>query len=137
INALVFKLFGASDYTGRIAAATFGVLLMAMPLLIRHKLGKAGTLIAVAFISFSPALLYFSRFTREDIYMMVFVLGMVIGSYRFVEQHGQSLPNRSLSLPRFLRFIPQDVLELVEIGWNLFRRVSWLLFTAAMLALAF
>ncbi|MSQ32112.1 MAG: TIGR03663 family protein [Dehalococcoidia bacterium] len=86
INALVFKLFGASDYTGRVAAATFGVLLMAMPLLIRHKLGKAGTLITVALIAFSPALLYFSRFTREDIYMMVFVFGMVIGSLRFMEE---------------------------------------------------
>ena len=103
INALVFKLFGASDYTGRVAAATFGVLLMAMPLLIRHKLGKAGTLITVALIAFSPALLYFSRFTREDIYMMVFVFGMVIGSLRFMEE----------------------------------RKPKWLLFTAAMLSLAF
>ena len=67
INALVFKIFGASDYTGRVAAAVFGTLLMAMPLLIRHKFGRAGTLITVALIAFSPALLYFSRFTREDI----------------------------------------------------------------------
>lgn len=103
INALVFKLFGADDYTGRVAAAIFGVLLMAMPLLIRHKLGKAGTLITVAMIAFSPALLYFSRFTREDIYMMVFVFGMVIGAWRFMDE----------------------------------RKAKWLLFTAAMLSLAF
>ncbi len=86
INALVFKLFGASDYTGRVAAAVFGVFLMAMPLLIRYKLGKAGTLITVSLIAFSPALLYFSRFTREDIYMMVFVFGMVIGAWRFMDE---------------------------------------------------
>lgn len=85
-QALFFFLFGASDATSRLSAAVFGVALMAMPLLLRRWLGSAGTLAAVAFIALSPTLVYFSRFFREDIYLAVFTLAMVIAMWRYLEE---------------------------------------------------
>jgi predicted membrane-bound mannosyltransferase len=84
-QALVFLVFGANDYTSRVSAALFGSALVAMPLLIRRQLGRAGTFAAVAFIALSPTLVYYSRFFREDIYMAFFTLLMVVAIWRFFE----------------------------------------------------
>lgn len=84
-QALVFFLFGASDYTSRLSAAIFGSAVVALPLLIRRKLGPAGTIAAVAFIALSPTLVYYSRFFREDIYMAFFTMLMVVAMWRYIE----------------------------------------------------
>lgn len=85
VQALVFFLFGANDYTSRVSAALFGSAIVALPLFIRRWLGPAGTLAAVAFIAFSPTLVYYSRFFREDIYMAFFTLLMVVAIWRYIE----------------------------------------------------
>lgn len=84
-QALVFLIFGASDYTSRVSAAIFGVVLVALPLLLRRRLGPIGTFAAVAFIALSPTIVYYSRFIREDIYMAVFVMGMAVSLWRYVD----------------------------------------------------
>ena len=86
IQGLVFFLFGANDYTSRVSAAVFGSALVALPLLLRRKLGPAGTLAAVAFIALSPTLVYYSRFFREDIYMAFFTMLMVAAMWRYNEE---------------------------------------------------
>ncbi len=83
-QALVFLIFGASDYTARVSAALFGSALVVLPLLLRRRLGAVGTVAAVAFLAFSPTLVYFSRFFREDIYMAFFTLAMVVAMWRYV-----------------------------------------------------
>ena len=85
-QALFFFVFGASDYTARMSAATFGVILTALPLLLRRRLGPVGTVAAVAFIAFSPTLVYYSRFFREDIYMAAFILLMVASMWRYIDE---------------------------------------------------
>lgn len=85
-QALVFLIFGASDYTARVSAALFGSALVALPLLLRRRFGAVGTMAAVAFLAFSPTLVYFSRFFREDIYMAFFTLAMVVGMWRYVSE---------------------------------------------------
>lgn len=84
-QGLIFLLFGATDYTSRVSAAIFGTALVALPLLLRRRLGPVGTLAAVALVAFSPTLVYYSRFFREDIYMAVFTLLGVIGLWRYME----------------------------------------------------
>lgn len=84
-QALVFYLFGANDYTARLSAAIFGIALCALPLLFRRRLGAAGTIAAVALISFSPTIVYYSRFFREDIYVAFFTLVMVAGMWRYID----------------------------------------------------
>ena len=84
IIAAVFKLFGDSDFTARVAAATFGSALVLMPFLLRDYLGRIGWLVTALFIAFSPTLLYFSRFARGDMFVAVFTLGMVICMWRYM-----------------------------------------------------
>ena len=86
IGALSFVLFGASDYTSRIPAAFFGTALVALPFFLRGYLGRVGALAAAAFIAFSPTLLYFSRFTRADIYTAFWTLGMVVFIWRYLAE---------------------------------------------------
>lgn len=85
-QAAIFFVFGASDYTSRISAAIAGSVLVALPLLLRHRLGPVGTFVAVALTAFSPTLVYFSRFFREDIYMAAFTLLMVIAMWRYIDE---------------------------------------------------
>src|SRR3981081_2477910 len=67
LNALIFLLFGASDFTARLVPALFGVALIGLPFLLRHELGRAGAIAAALLFTVSPALLYFSRFIRHHI----------------------------------------------------------------------
>ena len=86
-TAFSFVLFGgASDYTLRILPAIFGSALVALLLLLRHRLGTIGALLAAAAIAFSPTLLFFSRFARNDIYVVFFTLGLVICLWRYIDE---------------------------------------------------
>ncbi len=84
VQGLVFLLFGATDYTARVSAAMFGTALVALPLLLRRRLGPVGTVAAVSFIAFSPTIVYYSRFFREDIYMAFFTMAMVAAMWRYL-----------------------------------------------------
>jgi len=85
--ALMFFLTGgATDTTLRLLPALFGGVLVLLPLAFRDRLGRLGALLTAALIAFSPALLYYSRFAREDIYAAVFSLGIVICVWRYVDE---------------------------------------------------
>jgi predicted membrane-bound mannosyltransferase len=85
-TALVFILGGASDYTLRILPAVFGSALVALPFFLRHRLGHLGAFLVAAGIAFSPSLLFFSRFARNDIYMAFYTLGLVICLWRYIDE---------------------------------------------------
>lgn len=71
----VFRLFGASDATLRLLPALLGTIVVALPyLLFRHRMGTLGALIASGLLAISPGILYFSRFARNDIYMVLITL---------------------------------------------------------------
>ena len=76
-TSAVFFLFGDNDYTARVLYALFGTALVGMPWLLRDHMGRTGALLAAVLLAFSPTLLYFSRFARNDILMAVWTLGMV------------------------------------------------------------
>ncbi len=83
--ALMDLLFGDSNVTSRLLAALSGTALVAMPLLLRYRLGRVGALATATLLAFSPMMLYFSRFTREDIYMAVWTLGLVSLMWRYLD----------------------------------------------------
>jgi len=85
-TAVSFFLFGVSDYTARILPAFLGSALIALPYFLRHRLGAAGAFLAAIGLAFSPTLLYFSRFARNDIYIVLFTLGLVICLWRYVDE---------------------------------------------------
>ncbi len=63
----VFKLAGDGDVTSRLPVALAGAALVATPLLFRRSLGPLATTTAAALLAVSPVLLYFSRFSRNDV----------------------------------------------------------------------
>jgi uncharacterized protein (TIGR03663 family) len=77
---------GVNTVTVRIPAATLGSLIVILPYLLRHYLGKWCALLASFFLAVSPSMVYFSRFAREDIYMACFTLLLVIGVVRYVQE---------------------------------------------------
>ena len=85
-NAALYVLFGSSDTVARLLPALFGTVLVGLPYLLRRELGRPGALVAAVLLAVSPNLLYFSRFIRNDIYMAVWVLGLVIVMWRFMER---------------------------------------------------
>ena len=86
MNALIFFLLGDTDTTARIGYALCGTALVAMPWFLRGWLGRTGAMVAAVLIAFSPTILYFSRFARNDIIMAVLTLGIVIVMWRYLRE---------------------------------------------------
>ena len=85
-NAALFLIFGDSDATARLLYAIMGTVLIGMPLLFRSRLGRGGALATSALLFTSPAILYFSRFARNDILMAVWALGTVICMWKYLDE---------------------------------------------------
>jgi predicted membrane-bound mannosyltransferase len=83
IVALMYFLFGDSDFTARLSVALFGSALVVMPYLIRRELGRGAALIAATYLLISPVFLYVGRFIRHDMYAVVFELLTIISMVRY------------------------------------------------------
>ncbi|MDP6719941.1 MAG: TIGR03663 family protein, partial [Pirellulaceae bacterium] len=85
-TAASFFLFGSNDFTLRIVEVLFGSALILVPLLLRHRLGNVGALLVAGMLAFSPTMLYFSRFARNDIFMAVWTLALVGVVWRYMDE---------------------------------------------------
>ena len=83
VIAVIFKLFGDSDFTARIFQAVAGSVLVLTPLLLRRKLGNTGTILVAFFFFVSPSLLYYSRFARNELSVAVFTVMIFAGAWRY------------------------------------------------------
>lgn len=88
-TALIYFLFGASDYTSRVAPALFGVGFVLAPLFLRKWLGRYGALAAAAMFAISPGFLYYSRFIREDIFSAGFEMLAFIALIKYLDGRRQ------------------------------------------------
>jgi predicted membrane-bound mannosyltransferase len=77
---------GVTDVTARVAAATMGTLMIPMCYFLRNRIGKAGALMAAFLLTISPTFVYYSRFTREDIYFASFIFITVVALFKYAEQ---------------------------------------------------
>ena len=84
-TAGTFLLFGDNNYTSRLLPALFGIALVGLPFLLRRQLGTVGVVLAAGMLTMSPALLYFSRFARNDIYVAFFTFAIVVCMWRYLE----------------------------------------------------
>jgi uncharacterized protein (TIGR03663 family) len=75
--SLSYWLFGDNDATARVPVAVLGVFLVAFPYLLRRQLGRAGALVTSFLFLISPSLLYYSRYIRMDVPVIVFSLILV------------------------------------------------------------
>jgi uncharacterized protein (TIGR03663 family) len=83
-NALIYFLFGDSDYMARIVPALFGVFLVLSPLLLRRWLGRLGAIIASIMLLISPSILYYSRYIRNDVYIAVWTMLLIVALFQFM-----------------------------------------------------
>ncbi len=86
VNAALFFTLGDSEVTARLLYAFMGTALILMPLLFRSRLGRLGALFAAVLLTVSPAMLYYSRFARNDILMAVWTFGLVICMWRYFDE---------------------------------------------------
>ena len=84
--AATFALLGSSDVTARLLPALFGTALVGLPYFLRKELGRYGALAAAVLLTVSPSMLYFGRFIRNDIFMAVWALSLVIVMWRYMER---------------------------------------------------
>lgn len=84
LNALVFFLVGATDFTARLAPTLAGLALVACPWLLRGYVGRRAAWLAAAFMAVSPTLLFYSRHLRNDIYIAFFTMLWVYGAIRYL-----------------------------------------------------
>jgi uncharacterized protein (TIGR03663 family) len=89
-TALIYFLFGDSDFTARLAPVLFGTALIGLPYFLRRELGRTGALVASILLTISPVFLYFSRFAREDIYFATWNAIIVVGLFGMIRTHRES-----------------------------------------------
>ena len=81
--AVVLKYLGDTDFLARLPYALFGVTLTVLPYFMRRLIGDKGAVCAAVILAFSPSLLYFSRFGRNDILMAVWAVLLLIMLWRY------------------------------------------------------
>jgi uncharacterized protein (TIGR03663 family) len=83
LNALIYSLFGADDFTARISVAIFGVALVALPYFMRRWLGRTGGLLTAFMLLISPSIWYHGRYIRDEAYMLVWIVLMAWGIFAY------------------------------------------------------
>jgi hypothetical protein len=66
LTALLFAAFGSGDALARVVPVGSGIALLALPLMLRRRIGAASTVLAVLLIGLSPALVMISRTAGGD-----------------------------------------------------------------------
>jgi uncharacterized protein (TIGR03663 family) len=82
---LSYFLFGDSDATARIPAALSGVAAIALVWVFRRWLGRIGTIVTAALMLISPFMLYYSRYVRNEIFVVLLALLMFWAVFRYYE----------------------------------------------------
>jgi len=77
LTALSHLVFGTVDVANRIPAALAGTILVALAFSLRRVLGREAAFAAGVLLCFSPTLLYYSRFGREELVMAAVTLAFV------------------------------------------------------------
>lgn len=83
--AVFLRVLGDTDFVARLPYALFGVVLVVLPYLLRRQIGDKGAICAAIIMALSPSLLYFSRFGRNDILMVVWATLLLIFLWRYTE----------------------------------------------------
>tara|TARA_Y100000590_G_scaffold418260_1_gene518776 strand:+ start:3299 stop:5596 length:2298 start_codon:yes stop_codon:yes gene_type:complete len=83
--ALLHFLFGDTEYTSRMLSAIFGSMVVLMPYFLRDKLGSYGSVITSALLAFSPTMLFYSRYARNDMIMVFWTFAIIVCFWRYLD----------------------------------------------------
>ncbi len=86
---LSYTLFGDSDFSARIPDAVFGIAVVAFAIFaFKDYLGRIGALVAGFLFTISPFISFYSRYTRNEIYIVFWGMVLIWGVLRYLE-HGR------------------------------------------------
>jgi hypothetical protein len=85
LTAVMYFLFGVNDWSARVEVALFGILMIGLLWMMRRWLGKVGAFCAAVMFTVSPALLYHSRYLRDEVMLVSLLVLMVISMFRYLE----------------------------------------------------
>ncbi len=85
-TAASFWLLGVSDFSARAPVALLGVILVALPVVLRPWIGRKGALCASFLLLISPYITYYSRYIRHDIYLIVFAFIVFAATWYYLQR---------------------------------------------------
>ena len=84
---LSYVLFGASDFSARIPNAVFGIAVVVFAIFgFKKYLGRIGSLVAGFLFTISPYISYYSRYTRNEIYIVFWGMALLWGVLQYLER---------------------------------------------------
>ena len=84
--AASYFLFGDSDFSSRLPHALFGIAVVLFALFgWRRYLGRTGAMLAGLFFMISPYMLFYSRYARNEIFIVFWGLVMLWTFLRYLE----------------------------------------------------
>ncbi len=84
LNPVMYFLFGVNDWSARILVALFGVAMVAFVWMLRPWLGRTGALLTAVMFTISPALLYHSRYIRDEVMLTSLIVLLVVTMFRYL-----------------------------------------------------
>ncbi|HJX40463.1 MAG TPA: flippase activity-associated protein Agl23, partial [Anaerolineales bacterium] len=129
--ALSYFLFGDSDASARVPAALSGVLAVGMLFFYRRWLGRTGALVAAALLLISPYMLYYSRYVRNEMFVVLEVLLCYWATFRYFETRQPrwlvlmafAWSLHSMSKETYFIYAAQALIFFgAYLAWQLFRR---------------
>ncbi len=85
LNPIMYFLFGVNDWSARIQVALFGVAMVAFVWLMRRWLGKTGAFLTALMFAISPALLYHSRYIRDEVMLTSLLVLLAVAMFHYLE----------------------------------------------------
>ncbi len=85
LTAFSYWLFGDNDFTSRIFPALMGVVAVGLMFYYRRWLGRTGALVAALLMLISPFMLYYTRYLRDEPYVIVWGLLTALCVIRYLE----------------------------------------------------
>lgn len=85
LNAVVYFLLGVDDWTSRIQVALFGVAMVWLAWAFRRWLGRVGAFATAVMFAISPALLYYSRYIRDEVMLCALLVLLALCLFRYLE----------------------------------------------------
>src|SRR5258708_10829556 len=85
VTAFVYWLLGDTDFTSRMVPALMGVVLVAVMFAFRRWIGRTGALVAALLVVISPFMLYYSRYLRDEPFVVVWGSLVALCVIRYME----------------------------------------------------
>ena len=85
VLALSYQILGDTDFTSRLPAALSGVLAIFLIWPLRRWIGRKGALAAAGLMLVSPYMLYYSRYARNESFVVVEALLTIWAVFRYLE----------------------------------------------------